>query len=92
MNSIDEKTRSTARLISSVLFRTCLLGFVLLGISSIPILGFTDQMYAIQSSVVDIPRAEYNAILFGWLGEMKLLLIVFFLLPAIAIRWALKRA
>lgn len=92
MNAIDDKTQSAAMLISSVLFRACLLGFGLLIIASIPILLLTDQIYAVHSSIIDIPRPEYNSLLFSWLGYMKMLVIVLFLLPAIAIRWALNKA
>ena len=75
-----------------VLFRAFLLGWGLLFISCIPVLFLTDQIYAVHSSMLDIPRPEYNALLFSWLGDMKLLPVVFFLLPAIAIGWALKKA
>jgi hypothetical protein len=90
MNTIDEKTRSTAIFVSNVLFRACVLGFVLLGISSIAMLSLTEQMYAVHSSMIDIPRPSYNAMLFDWIANMKILVLVFFLLPAIAIRWTLK--
>ena len=90
MTAIDDKTRATAMLISSVLFRATLIGFALLLITCIPILFMTDQIYTIHSSMIDIPRDQYNALLFNWLGNMKMLVIVLFLLPAISIRWALK--
>ena len=92
MSTFDDKTRSAAMLISSVLFRACLLGFGLLFLSCIPVLFLTDQIYAVHNSMIEIPRPEYNALLFGWLGDMKLLLLIFFLSPAIAIRWALSKA
>ena len=92
MIAIDDKTRSAAMLISSVLFRACLLGLGMLIVTSIPVLFLTDEMYAFTSLMIDIPRPEYNALLFGWLGDMKLLLITFFLLPALAIGWALNKA
>lgn len=91
MIAIEGKTRSAALLISSVLFRAFFLGVGLLILSCLPILFLTDQVYAVHSNMIDIPRPEYNALLFSWLGNLKLLLIVFFLLPAIAIRWALKK-
>ena len=47
-------------------------------------------MYAVRSSMIDIPRPDYNALLFALLGDIRMLLLVFFLLPAIAIRWALR--
>ncbi len=92
MISIDDKTRSAAMLISSVLFRAFFLGWGLLILSCIPGLFLTDQLYAVHSNMIAIPRPEYNAILFSWLGDMKLLLLIFFLMPAIAVRWALKKA
>ena len=91
MTAIDETTQGTAMFISSELFRATLIGFVLLIITCIPILFLTDQMYAIHSSMIEIPRDQYNALLFTWLGNMKMLIIVLLLLPAIGIRWALKK-
>ena len=91
MNAIDENTRATAMFVSNVLFRACVLGFVFLGISGIGMLSLTDQIYAIHSSMIDIPRPSYNAMLFDWIANMKILVMVFFLLPAVAIRWTLSR-
>ncbi len=92
MTAIDDKTRATAMFISSVLFRATLVGFVLLLITCIPVLFMTDQIYTIHSSMIDLPRDQYNALLFSWLGDMKMLIIVVLLLPAIGIRWALKKS
>jgi len=92
MTAIDDKTRATAMLISSVLFRATLIGFVLLLIICIPILFMTDQIYTIHSSMIDIPRDQYNVLMFTLLGNMKVLIIVVLLLPAIGIRWAMKNA
>ena len=91
MNEVDDKTRSTALLISNVLFRAFLLGFGLLCLSTIPLLLLTDQIYAIHSRMIDIPRPMYNVLLFEWLGNMKMLLVMLFLLPAVGIRWTLKK-
>jgi hypothetical protein len=91
MAAIDDSTRVTAHFISNVLFRATLIGFGLLIISCIPILFLTDQVHAIHNSMIEIPRDQYNALLFNWLGNMKMLVIVLFLLPAISIRWALKK-
>ena len=92
MTTIDDKTRATAMLISSVLFRATLIGFGVLLISCIPMLLLTDQIHEIHNSMIEIPREEYNALIFAWLGNMKILVIVLFLLPAIAIRWTLKKS
>jgi len=92
MTTIDDGTRAAAMLMSSVLFRAFLIGCGLLLLSSTAILLLTDDVYAIHNSMIKIPRPQYNALLFTWLGDMKMLLLVFFLFPAIAIRWALKKA
>ena len=79
-------------LVSSVLFRAFFLGWGLLILSSIPMLFMTDELYTLHSSMIDIPRPEYGLLLFSWLGYMKLIVLLLFLVPAIAIRWALKKA
>ena len=90
MAEIDNTTRSTALLISNVLFRAFFVGFGLFCVSTIPLLFFTDQIYAIHSRMLDIPRPMYNALLFEWMANMKTWLMLLFLLPAVGIRWALK--
>jgi hypothetical protein len=92
MAAIDDKTRATALFVSSALFRATLAGFVLLLLFALPVLFMTDQMYAIHSCLMDIPRAGYDELLFAFMGDMKLLILVVLLLPAIGIRWALKKA
>jgi hypothetical protein len=90
MLTIDDKTRSVAMLLSRVLFRAFFVGMGLLVVATIPILFLTDQIYAVHRTMLDIPRPEYNALLFGGLGLAKSLLFILFLSPAIGIRWALK--
>ena len=92
MIAIDDKTRSAAMLISSVLFRAFLLGLGLQILSGIAILFLTDEIYPAFSNMLDMPLPEYKAILISGLAHMKMLLFTFFLVPAIAIRWALKKA
>ena len=92
MTTIDDKTRATAILISSVLFRATLIGFVLLILFAIPVLFLTEQMYAVHNSMIEIEPAEHGVLMFTWLGNMKMLVIVLLLLPAIGIRWALKKS
>ncbi len=92
MTAIDDKTRATTMFISSVLFRAALTGFGLLIIMCIPILFLTDQMHAIHNSIIEMPPGQYNVLMFTWLGNMKMLVIVLLLLPAIGIRWVLKKA
>ena len=90
MTAMDDKTRATAMFISSVLFRATLIGFVLLILFAIPVLFLTEQMYTIHNSMIEIEPAEHRVLLFTWMGNMKMLIFVVLLLPAIGIRWALR--
>jgi len=90
MAAIDDRTRATAMLISSALFRACLVGFGVLILTCFPMLVLDDQVYFIHSSMIDIPREEYNALIFTAIADLKILIIVVLLLPAIGIHWTLK--
>ena len=90
MTAIDEKTRATAMLISGALFRATVVGFGLLIVTCIPVTFLTDWLHKFHDRMIEIPRAEYNVLLFTWLGNMEMLVIVLFLLPAIGIRWAVN--
>lgn len=90
MPTIDEKTHATAILISNILFRAALIGMALLLLACIPLFLLTDQAYAFHNSFVEMPREQYNSLVFQWLGNLKILVIVLFLVPAIAIRWSLR--
>jgi hypothetical protein len=91
MTSIDEKTRSTALLISSVLFRSFFLGIGIVIIAAIAFIACLDQAFAVYSEFLDSPRLNFELMIVGGLIQMRILLLTFFLIPAIAIRWALKK-
>ena len=92
MIAIDDKTRSVAMLISSVLFRSFVIGLGLLIFAAIAFAALTDEIFSLHRNFLDIPRLEFDSILLRLLLHMRLLLFVFFLIPAIAIRWALRKA
>ena len=64
----------------------CVLNFGLIFILSLFFLFGIDWVYNIQSSYIFIPREEYNSIWFLTIGIWKILVIVFNLIPYIALR------
>ena len=92
MIAIDDKTRSAAMFLSSVLFRAFLLGSGLLLLFGLPSMFLPNEVYATASNMDDLPLPEYKVILFGSMMIFKTLVIAFFLVPAVAIRWAVKLA
>lgn len=92
MIAIDDKTRSAAMFVSSVLFRAFILGIGLLVLGGISGLLLVDQIYPVISNLFDMPLPEFRAILISASFLMRTLLFTLFLVPAIAIRWALKEA
>ena len=90
MTEIDDKTRATTLFLSTVLFRAFWVGAGLLAVMSFLTLALLDPMYEVHSYLIEIPQPEYNVLIFDFLGDMKVLILVLFLVPACAIRWTLK--
>ena len=90
MTAIDDKTRGTALFLSTVLFRAFWVGAGALAVMSFATLAFLGPMYEVHSYLIEIPQPEYNALIFDFLGDMKVLVLVLFLVPACAIRWTLS--
>lgn len=89
---IDDRTRSSALLVSSVLFRSFAIGIAVLILGSVALVVLLEPVYDLHRIFFETPRPEFSAILLTGLLQMRMLLFVFFLFPAIAIRWALKTA
>lgn len=78
-------------MIVGVLYRSAAIGFALMILSAVPVLLLTDQVYAIHNWLIAIERPAYNLMMFRLLGEMKILVLVFFLIPAMGLHWTLAR-
>ena len=90
MTAIDDRTRATALFVSDVLFRATAVGFGLLLVSSLFAIAMLDTIYGIHNSLFEVSRSDYNGLIFSFLANMKVLVLVFLLSPACAIRWALR--
>lgn len=62
------------------------INIVLLSFSAVMILLFKDQVAAIHRRWFSIERAELETLYFNWLGNYKLINVVFFLVPYFALK------
>ena len=78
-----------ALFVSNVLFRGFALGMVLMLLTAIPTWLMPDDVYRFWADFMNITEAKLDEVIIVFLGNIKLVAIMFFLVPAIAIRWAL---
>ena len=90
MISIEDKQYDTLWIIVKSLYRASLLGFALLTLS-LPIVFMTDQIYPLHNAIIPMDRLTYNAMMFRVLVDMKILVFIFLLLPAIGLHWTLRK-
>jgi len=67
-----------------------IINFILLIFSSISILVFLDEFYKIHSNFFTLSIETYNALLFAYMALWKVLNIVFFGVPYIAL-WIVEK-
>ena len=90
MNEHNEGQQKTLWLITKALYMASAVGFGLILIS-LPALFLSDTTHAIHNAIIPMERMAYNTMMFRLFGEMKILLIVCLLCPAIGLHWALAR-
>jgi len=88
VDNVNDKKLESPWLIVKALYRASGIGFVLL-VAFLPFLFITDQTYTYHNSIVPMDRLTYNALMFLIFAEMKILIIVFLLLPAVGLHWTL---
>ncbi len=90
MTKSDNEKLELLWLITKALYRASLAGFLLM-IVSLPLLFMTDQIYALHNSIISLERPTYNALIFGFFAALKILILVFLLLPAIGLHWTIAK-
>ena len=77
-------------LLTKALYRGSFLGF-LLTLLFLPFLFMIDQTYTWHNAIVPLERTTYNAMMFGSVAILKILVIVFLLLPAMGFHWTIVK-
>lgn len=72
--------------IEAILFRSWVMGFIILAIWFLAILFLSEQVLAIHSQIFGLTRHEFDLIMYCGMGLWKLVVILFFLIPWAAIR------
>lgn len=62
------------------------INIALLSFTAVVILLFKEQVASLHSRLFCIERAELERLYFNWLGNYKLINVVFFLVPYIALK------
>ncbi len=84
--SNDAGTPITLEVLGDVLFRGFLVGFAFLLLCFLAFVFFHEPIYTLHSAIFDITREAHTALIYEWIGNMKLLIISLFLIPWIAVR------
>lgn len=62
-----------------------ILNAVVLALSAIAVVAMPKTLYKVQKSLFKIKQEQFNVIVYGYLGLMKLFLIFFNLVPLLAL-------
>lgn len=92
MEHRHDQDRERGWLLVGTLYRSAVIGFAFMILSAVPVLFFTDEVYAIHNSFMSMERNAYNLMMFRLLGEMKILVLIFFLVPAMGLHWTLAQS
>ena len=87
----SESIEVTLDYVARVLIRSFLLGYIFVIIWFLLFLFGFDGLYRMQSHWFEISRTGFHIVNYCGIGLAKLILIVFFLLPYLSIRWVLRK-
>ena len=89
---MTDSTRDTLDMISKVLLRCWILGFVLLFISLGAILLMSETIHNLHGSLFRLSSHEFDVIFYCWMGLLKLVMMTFFFIPWLATKLVLKKS
>jgi len=88
--SANEDTKGCVQLIARILIRAFAVGFIFLVIWFISFLLAKDMAFRIHGGLFSITMEQIYLINYIGMGLFKLFLFSVFLIPYVAIRWAMK--
>lgn len=78
--------KQTLEIIGKVLIRAFWIGVGLMTLSTVLAMAMDDWAYKIHSKLFDLTRHEFDLMIYGWLGLLKMGVTLFFLIPYLAMR------
>lgn len=88
--STDGGTPITLEVLEKILFRSFFIGAALLLVVFLVVVSFQYFGYTVHHFFFDIEPEESTRLTLEWLGNFKLVLFAFFLVPWLAIRMTIK--
>jgi hypothetical protein len=89
-HQLTENTIATLNTIAGILLRCFIITVGAMLFTWLVFLLLGDQVYCIQSRMIDITRGEFDLYFLYVMTFMKGLNLIFFLFPFIAIKWYLR--
>jgi len=87
-----DSTRDFFETLAKVLLRCWIFGFALLLFAFVAILLAGGIIDDIHGRMFGLSPHEVDLIFYCWLGALKLLVLVLFFMPWLAIRWVLRKS
>lgn len=78
--------KQTLETIAKVLIRAFWLGVGFMILTMVLSLLMNDWAYQIHSKLFDITKHDFDVMIYGWLGSLKIIVTLFFLIPYLAIK------
>jgi hypothetical protein len=88
---VKADAKGVFQIIARILIRCFWLNAALLLIWAALFLAAGDAVYTLHSKLLGIARQEFNLVWYGGMAFLKIVNIVFFLFPYLAIRWFFSR-
>ena len=88
---MTDATRDFFDTLAKVLLRCWIFGFALLLFAFVMILVAGGIIDGIHGRMFGLSPHELDVIFYCWLGALKLLVLVLFFMPWLAIRWVLRK-
>jgi hypothetical protein len=87
----DPKTTDTFDTLAKVLLRCAVFGYLLLLLTVSVSIFAGDTIYRLNASMFDLSKHEFDLIIYGCIVLIKLIVLLFFFIPWLAIRLVLRK-
>ena len=77
--------------VKDILLKCIIIGFGVLIYTMVMILFFGDFAFSIHHMMFDITREQFNVMIYAFMGVFKVLWLMMFVMPYLAIIWSEKK-
>ena len=77
--------------VKDILLKCIIIGFGVLIYTMVMIFFFGDFAFSIHHMMFDITREQFNVMIYAFMGVFKVLWLVIFVMPYLAIIWSEKK-